>query len=43
MEDPNAHLTQFTELANKIKINGVSEVIVKIKFFSFSLRDRAKA
>jgi len=43
MEDPNAHLAQFTELANTVKINGVSEDVIKLKLFSFSLRDRAKA
>ena len=43
MEDPHLHLRLFMEVANALKINGVTDDILKLKLFSYSLRDRARA
>jgi hypothetical protein len=41
-EDPNQHLTNFEEFCNTLKMNGVTPDAIKLRFFPFSLRDRAK-
>lgn len=41
-EDPNAHLSAFLDICDTIKINGVSNDIIRLRMFGFSLRDRAK-
>ncbi|KAL5563618.1 hypothetical protein UlMin_033365 [Ulmus minor] len=42
-EDPHLHLRLFMEVANAFKINGVTDDILKLKLFPYSLRDRARA
>jgi hypothetical protein len=42
-EDPNQHLAMFEELCNTVKINGVEHKAIKLRAFSFSLRDRVKS
>ncbi|KAK5845483.1 hypothetical protein PVK06_001673 [Gossypium arboreum] len=41
-EDPNAHLVNFLELCDTIKINGVSDEAIRLRLFPFSLRNKAK-
>jgi Retrotransposon gag protein len=41
-EDPNQHLANFEEFCNTLKMNGVTRDAIKLRFFPFSLRDRAK-
>ena len=41
-ENPNMHLTTFIEVCNTIKYNGLTEEMLRLKLFPFSLRDRAK-
>ena len=42
MEDPNRHLSNFLQLYDTIKMNGVDHNVIKLKLFSFSLRDKAR-
>ena len=41
-EDLNTHLSNFLEICDTIKLNGVTEDVIRLRLFSFSLRDRAK-
>ena len=41
-EDSNQHITNFLELCDTIKINGVSEDEIRRRLFPFSLRDKAR-
>ena len=41
-ENPNMHLTNFIEVCDTIKYNGVTEEALKLRLFSLSLGDRAK-
>ncbi|XP_062099810.1 uncharacterized protein LOC133805656 [Humulus lupulus] len=41
-EVPNIHLATFLEICDTIKINGVMADTIRLKLFSFSLRDRAR-
>ncbi|KAK5772496.1 hypothetical protein PVK06_048785 [Gossypium arboreum] len=41
-EDPNVHLTNFLEFCDTFKINGVSDDAIRLRLFSFSLRNKAK-
>ena len=42
-DDPNAHISNFLELYDTFKINGVSDDAIRLRLFSFSLRDKAKS
>ena len=41
--DPNAHISNFFELCDAFKINGVSDDAIRLRLFSFSLCDKAKS
>ena len=41
-ENPNMHLTNFIEVCDKIKYNGVTEEALRLRLFPLSLGDRAK-
>ena len=37
-EDPNEHLGRFLRMANTVKLNRMRPEVIKLHFFSFSLR-----
>ena len=41
-ENPNAHLTNFIEVCDIVKYNGVIEEALRLRLFPLSLSDRAK-
>ena len=41
-ENPNMHLTNFIEVCDTIKYNGVTEEVLRLRLFPLSLGDRAK-
>ncbi|XP_027368194.1 uncharacterized protein LOC113874171 [Abrus precatorius] len=40
-DDPNLHISNFLQLCDTIRINGVSEDAIRLRLFPFSLRDKA--
>ena len=42
VEDPNAYLATFLEICDTIKMNEVSEDVIRLRLFPFSLRDKTK-
>ena len=41
-ENPNMHLTNFIEVCDTVKYNGVIEEALRLRLFPLSLGDRAK-
>ena len=41
-EDPNVHLATFLEIVNTVKMNRVTEDVIRMHLFPFSLRDKAR-
>ena len=41
-EDPNVHLATFLEIVDKVKMNRVTEDVIRMRLFLFSLRDKAR-
>lgn len=42
-DDPNEHITNFLEICDTFRSNGVSSDAVRLRLFPFSLRDKAKS
>ncbi|KAF5477440.1 hypothetical protein F2P56_004080 [Juglans regia] len=42
LDDPNIHLAIFLEICDTIKINSVTENTIRLRLFSFSLRNNAR-
>lgn len=42
IEDLNAHLANFLEIYDTIKMNGVTKDVIRWRLLPFSLRDKAK-
>ena len=43
LEDPRDHLTNFLQICATIKSNGVSDDVIRLHLFPFSLRDKARS
>ncbi|GAV68779.1 hypothetical protein CFOL_v3_12282 [Cephalotus follicularis] len=41
-DDPNIHITNFLDICDTFKHNGVSDDVIRLRLFPFSLRDKAK-
>ncbi|KAI4325824.1 hypothetical protein MLD38_031187 [Melastoma candidum] len=42
-DEPNAHIASFLEICDTFKSNGVSDDVIRLRLFPFSLRNKAKA
>ena len=42
-EDPNLHIANFLKIYGIFTINGVTDDAIRLRIFSFSLKDKAKA
>ncbi|XP_073139096.1 uncharacterized protein [Henckelia pumila] len=43
IDEPYVHITNFMEICDTFKIQGVSDDVIRLRLFPFSLRDKAKA
>ena len=41
-EDPNTHISNFLEVFDMVKYNGVRDDAVRLRLFPFSLKDKVK-
>ena len=41
-KDPNMHLATFLEIADMVKMNEVTEDVIRMRLFPLSLRDKAR-
>ena len=41
-KDLNIHLAIFLEIADTVKMNGITEDVIRMRFFPFLLRDRTR-
>ena len=41
-EDPNSDISNFMEVCDTVKYNGVSDDAIRLRLFPFSLKDKAK-
>ena len=41
-EDPNLHIAYFLDICDMFRVNGVPDDAIRLRLFSFSLKDRAK-
>ncbi|XP_073031282.1 uncharacterized protein [Primulina eburnea] len=41
--DPHLHLRTFLEITDTVKMNGVSDELIRLRLFPFSLRDHARS
>ncbi|KAJ4708787.1 DNA-directed DNA polymerase [Melia azedarach] len=42
-EDPNIHLAMFLEVCDTVMMNGVDQYLIRMRLFTLSLRDKARA
>ena len=41
-EDPNLHIAYFLEICDMFRVNDVSDDAIRLRLFSFSLKDKAR-